>query len=788
MSIVECSSCKYSDIYFKFNVPGQCKTHLYCSKCLKENSTREKLKSLACSKCTEFYSSELNSKLFHCEYCAKELTFDTICSKHLICGNCISSWPIEVIKNCFGCLQIRYHVCNFCKKYTKKKTLKCPTHYDHRYCSKCYKILKNNHENSSCELCKITFKNTTNYNACFICKENSDDFNLRQCYNYILCIRCLNFLSLKSFLPLYPEITATSSSFINPSLCIRENQVKYPNITSLLSLKEKCQSCWQPFAKMHNGIDSKLVMLSCKYEHAYCFSCFKMPEKNRCKISCEHCSEYFSTPESTCYFCRKPREICEKIKCRHIICLHCLIFINENNSIRYIKGINCNSCKNFLCNNYKISKRLLDDDENIIDTFRNKRKDNLESKLNIYCIECQKVIDRNNYCIDHPLCRLCFSKNMQQSSRKSCKRCIQEKKNFCRKCLNVFDNFEQKIKNIKCPYDHFYCSTCFEIKNNKIDIDCHSCKMLYEVGVDSNCIFCKDRFRAGSTQWCNNHNVCKLCCNSLSRNELECYTKVFGCDSCNENFKNQRKEENKSSQNKNFIEKSLETFSQNPEKTNKATLESSHSLKYDIPRNFNIETRNIKNQKNENLSVKNIIHSVQVDKKIPQKIDDSFFKPDCQNNPKSNSRDKQQEANKSKKLDLENLYILNAKTNKTFCCEKEVERMECGHPLCLKCAENAFENKFNLLIKLIIERNYDSLNSISWNIGCYTNECYLKHCFPFEIFKERALKIVQTNNYHKKLVDHFDLLFEGIKYNFYECKKCKYVTGDKPGGSCMWCN
>lgn len=801
MSTAMCSECGHIDKYFKLKVPGECKTHLYCSKCFKDIPTKETLFISNCAKCMEFYKAALISILSICNYCNKSLTYDSICSKHSVCGNCLQTWPIENAKNCFGCLQARYHVCNFCKNYSRMKTFKCPTHFAHRYCYKCYENFKNDHGKLSCELCKTAFKSTSQKNVCFICKEVSNAFYLKECDNYKLCIRCLNLISWKFFAKLYPEITKTADFL---------SHIK-------IGLNEKCLSCWRPFLKKHINIDFKLVMLSCKYQHVFCSTCFKMPKTKEMEISCEYCNEYFSPQNSTCYFCRKSRENSDIIECGHIICIYCLFFIKENNSVRYIKSINCLSCKNYLCHNYEIDKIILDEDENMINKFRNEKKNNSEGELIIYCDKGQNII----------------------------------RKFTCIKCLNMIDNPNCKIKNIKCPYNHFYCSYCFEESLYKKGIDCQFCMTLYKLGADYNCIFCKDEFKTGHVQLCKNHNVCLICINNLSDYELELYTKVFGCSECIENFKSHkviiRKNQNKSLQNQD----SLESYTQNPKKKDENMLDNLCSLPNNKYKTINSsidtdsfqkqekgtslysienfeESKNIplvKSTRNINSSKPNSKKTDSLDKQcsvisiknkqnpletsinkiggtmtniiysLPKNIvstnkDDSNINTDCKSESRSNSIDKQQVDGKNKEESLENLYKLNTKPDKnlTFCCGKQVERMECSHPLCQKCIENAFENKFNYFIKLIIERNYDLLNSISWEIGCYKNECYLKVCFPYELVKNIALKIVQTRNYPEKLAYHFDLLFEGIKYNFHECQICKFVTGDKPGGTCMWCN
>ncbi|OMJ66192.1 hypothetical protein SteCoe_37065 [Stentor coeruleus] len=548
-----------------------------------------------------------------------------------------------------------------------------------------------------------------------------------------------------------------------------------------------------------------------------------------------HCSEYFLQSNAYCYFCRKPRKKYDNIKCGHIICTYCLFFIKENNSIGYIKNISCCFCKDFLCNSYEIDKSLLNIDNNPIVLPINEGKHNSLVELNICCKRCTNIINFKSYCSRHILCRKCVLEFSCWSTSESCKVCIQINEHFCKKCFTIIDDPNCKIRNIKCSYKHFYCSPCFEETFHNNNIICFSCLKLFEPIKDKICIFCKDEFKKCHIKLCSEHSICKICSDTFSAYEFEIYIKVFGCEKCVENFSN--REKYKISQTTNFNQDSVEIYTQNPKKSNRIASDTSFTLpnekhkkgnlgsntqnlknknsshstenfeeiktkpQAEVPKNINdklcseISLQNKKNQmevslnKNE-ATVANIIYNVPESIKTLPKKSASTSQIRNQSESKFHSEDKQQGSYKNQELCLENLHRLNEKVDKNLvsCCGMQVSRMECGHPLCKKCIEKAFEEKFNYFITLTAERNYNLLNSISWGIGCYKNECYLKICFPFGFVEHIASKIVRTNNYPEKLIHHFGLLFEGIKYNFHGCEKCGFVTGDKIGAACMWCN
>lgn len=795
MFLAKCSSCNKSDIYLKLKVPGNCINHLFCSDCYKSNPILPAACIFDCVKCSDFYRSILNPREIVCDYCHIVSRFDLTCSVHNVCNVCLFSWSLKQINGCYKCKELSKFTCYSCKILKPLKTVKCPTHFKHRYCWDCFTKFKYDFNSVVCQECKKAFKKTKIGYLCLICKRKAVEIGENRCRYHSLCLQCIYLLNKPPYLFLHLDINSCHECTVNTKL-------DFGNI---------CQNCIRPL-KNTGSISLKLIMLTCKFKHAFCIDCYTQKGLGDI-ISCKHCAFFFKKSEAdeiVCMFCKRVRLNNIQLDCKDcIICEFCMLFIKENNPIRYLQSMLCQEGQFNLCKLLEIPLDSIIEDKKHLEDFKKRFLQYYDNNQKVNCHECRKQIDYLNFCNIHPLCKNCFN-SLTINRNKKCNKCINIFQTACKNCFSVVKIEGERIVNLACkknPKD-FYCSICFvDIKTSR-NCSCTACLQLYEPCNKNCCYLCKKKKKIDGDFWCSQHRLC-IDCQFSSNYILEIYKNNLGCENCKlisitESFGRSHEIAKHKFSNFEGEDEKKQVFTEEKKFENSLYDSQTLSSRKLTGKNEKYFINYPKADFAPNPCQKSIENSLDSAEKLNAKTESSLKNHGdyigfiSQENPSFESLNLEkgqnisnpiEKINESFQVKLEEMMKPKCEENSKYiiCCGQSVQKNECGHPICKQCLEKLFEKKFNYFISLILEGRLEVLNNTSWEIGCFKEECYLKVCFPFSLFEHIAKRIVIEKRLPEEISTHFDLCFEGIKYYFYKCTKCNYYTGDKPGKGCMWC-
>ncbi|OMJ76206.1 hypothetical protein SteCoe_24462 [Stentor coeruleus] len=802
MCKAKCSRCDKSDIYLKFKVPGNCQIHLFCSECYNLNLESPASCLFECTQCSNFYRSIIQPVETKCIYCSIDKSISYTCSVHNICNTCLITFPLSTIRECYKCMHLLKFTCYSCKQSKPIKTIKCPTHFVHRHCMNCYVYLMRNIKKIECKECNIFFSKPKEKTLCLICKRKILFLDDNRCSEHNLCLQCKYLLNKPIFLALHPQIS-------NCYTCQANIKMNFGSI---------CQNCGKQLETIRNN-NLKITMLTCKFQHVFCPSCYTQNNLGNI-ISCKYCAFFFQNYKAAgniCLFCKRNRNNKNFFECKDCcICDFCLDFIKQNNPNRYIKSITCQEAQFGLCEILGISLDSIIEDSNHL---------NAPCYWEINCKKCRLIISDFKFCETHPLCGNCFI-GTPYNEHNRCGKCKNIFESVCKKCFSIINDKNKRIENLACnkAIKDFYCNICFtDIKNSGVCL-CKRCLELYIPAEENCCHLCKNFLKTTGIFWCSEHKIC-INCQFKSQYVFDIYQDLLGCAKCkqikivnsfmkNHQMNNANSCSDDDSIEENKFENSYQTYSSRIFKgnsnSNKNIEDSLMNYSYNHIRSVQLYSKNpaidyatdsCKKNSEENLS-----ESVEkVDEKIEtqKKYHENYVSPVSQekiflefSNPEVSQNEMKLIAIPIKTVNEENMQtkiekVMKARSQENekniICCGQIVQKNECGHPICMKCLEESFAKKFDYFISLILESNLEVLNTTSWQIGCFKEECYLKTCFPFSVFEHVANRIVIERKLPEKIFTHFDLCFEGIKYYFYKCANCKYLTGNKPEEGCMWC-
>ncbi|OMJ85335.1 hypothetical protein SteCoe_13368 [Stentor coeruleus] len=766
MFLSKCSSCKGFFEEINFLYPGKCQKHKFCKICFDENS-KKLSPELDCLDCMAFYNPNSNSESqSKCYYCNTTRAFTGTCKSHMMCQNCLKFPCSEMIKLCYECSRTWEKMCRICMRLLDEYLISCPSHLEHSYCKECFRDHIRNKNYYECAPCKKMLKKASNL-QCYFCKTPKNLLKFPSCKHNI-CTQCAYLIGFFT-----PEANAELQKCCLPEI-------------KLLSLTLHCQLC---FAQVE-GIPH-MQILTCPYNHILCKACSIAPPLSSSLISCQYCYYFFTESKSeSCIFCKKNKIDSISLNCSyHNICRSCLLFIQEHDLSLYI---NYQACKNCKTCSYSLTNLF----PPIAITFFNENHlvNNFKKAL---CSFCNINTDIPSECSGRKLCVNCIKyKFVEVLKMIYCEKISRVIADACKRCFKIT---EFKIYNPACDFGHFYCEKCFfEFKNDKTIHQCQKCYWLYKKKNRQQCIFCS-KLNSEGLQMCKKHYICGKCAHFITYKTNSIYANIIKCKFCkfSELF-NHREEETKHKKQISYDDTKKELY-----EDHKPNL--TQYLEHEETPENNTSMMPLEKLYNSNLgkySNQPLFNILDCSKYALQNYYDSSYTLPSKNKKKYTNESpkdviKSQALKSQYEGHVEALIPMNEfkpalkdkNKGKIKCCDEYWKKMACGHARCLICLSKKFKEDFEEFLNCILNRELEKLNNQILGIRCYKKYCCNNMCFPFISFAHIAEEVLQSRNIDKVMSQNYAMYFEGIKYQFIYCPRCKYITGyHKLCGKCIWCS
>lgn len=360
------------------------------------------------------------------------------------------------------------------------------------------------------------------------------------------------------------------------------------------------------------------------------------------------------------------------------------------------------------------------------------------------CCYCSLNQDLTDFCIAHHPCQACIKSDFDSAKDKvsnkcrafMCYKCTVIKKNLCRGCFKMINN----IYNKPICTEHVICNACLnkQAESNR----CIECITMHSPSSDPVCISCHKQSLNIYLNLCQYHCICCQCSSfQPEKSALKTLTKCLNCQFTLNQMPNYTSATN--------------YFDFSPVVVNNYATENYANMASFQENYIAYKTTGI-------LTPASIVNS-----------NESYYNTNYQ-------QSLQVYTNQTMKI---------PQSDTIFCHNNYCSKLECGHPNCIDCFNLQFRSMYKEFIYLLSQSNTSELNRRSFEIRCSREECLNKYCYPFSSFQYIAYEIVRELGYCDIIVEHYSLLFEGIRMKFDQCKNCKYSFGYANNfAKCIFCN
>lgn len=177
----------------------QCGSHLLCSSCINTNyNTMGWGVYKFCKRCFDFMFNHMHKyQSLECAICKSNINkikLKRLCQNHFLCSKCIRFENCRDKLKCNFCNHAISRLCAECILPYHLPVVPNKIHPFHSYCNVCVKNL----DEYICKICKPNYKQKEDYRRekeCYFCREMSCNSLIPMCKNHFLCYSCIVFFS-----------------------------------------------------------------------------------------------------------------------------------------------------------------------------------------------------------------------------------------------------------------------------------------------------------------------------------------------------------------------------------------------------------------------------------------------------------------------------------------------------------------------------------------------------------------------------------------------------------------